>query len=274
MAIPIVLYDENHERVGETYHRRAKQLVRSGRAVWLEEGHSLQMAPYQTEAMQALPPLKEETFTMTESIYTSNGIAPESTETAGLPHPASHNELRMYLARQNVARKRNLIRNIIAYIAIWPILFASYFGLLHRHIGVSQTVTGTNTGIHGHFGMPQVFSFGRGDVEFRPYSIENSAQVYIIERMNEAFSGWLYPQNILTQYVSIPGRSGTFMATYTHNYSFWFFIVGIMFAWGIWILARGINTARQHMQNRPVKPSRPDPVALEYQRLSSMADNS
>ncbi|MCL2378455.1 MAG: hypothetical protein FWC77_04930 [Defluviitaleaceae bacterium] len=291
MSIPIVLYDENHERVGETYHRRAKQLVRSGRAVWLEGGKSLQMAPYQAPEIPALPSIKEDVFKMTESIYTNNGMAPEAPET---PPTDGVNELRMYLARQNVARKRNLVKNIVAYALAWVLLlsigmsFTSHSTSHRRGVTVGNeairftTPFGASDGVFlpSNFYLreslipdtfdpwPEVFVANAFDHSLEAYIIENVAQYitgifdYVERGMRSA------PFEVIT-----PLSTGTAWHPHTqvhYNNGFLHFLIGIMCAWGIWILARGTSIFRQHRQIRPRKVAKPDPVVLEYQRLSAM----
>ena len=290
MAIPIMLYDENHERVGETYHRRAKQLVRSGRAVWLDEGYSLQMTSCQAAEMPISPPTKEELSIM-ENIYVNNGVTPEVLE---VPHPAAHNELRMYLARQNVARKKNLIRNIIAYVLAWVVCF----GMMHT-VGARQ-VHSTNIAFSEPFVevMEQPFNIRQNVFEFHPNIFESALEAHNIENAFghiadalERFEirGWINPiyfaddvLRVVSENSMARSRAYTahtisvprYVTAHTRNYNSWFFVVGIMFAWGVWILARGIQVSRQHYQSRPRKLTKPDPVAMEYQRLSSMTDYS
>ena len=281
MNIPIVLYDENHERVGETYHRRAKQLVRSGRAVWLEEGHSLQMAPYQ---IPALPQSKEALPTM-EGIYTNNGpIPPQPTEAPGA---TGHNELLMYLARQNVARKRNLVKNLVAYALAWLALiifgFVAFAGPASSSASADAAVVIGNSGIHGH----------RDIVYIQPFPQEISGYPFRFHRFGDRLEAYIFENvqghitNALESFTIVPWTAPTFNTVQLHttaNYSvmlpemtetlhynyFWFFAMGILVAWGVWILARGLQVTRQHMQSRPKKISRPDPIAMEYQRLSQM----
>jgi len=270
MAIPIVLYDENHERVGETYHRRAKQLVRSGRAVWIEDGQSLQMASQQTPEIPAPPPVKEELI-MTENVFTNNGIAPEMPETPEIPHATGVNELRMYLAKQNVARKRNLVKNIVAYVLVWALLLP--FGMVSFTSYTSHSSMGSR--------VERTAPFGR----VITYNTDNRLEAYIVENIYQyitnafqGFSGtevWAHSVETMPSFEIVPRHTET--VRYVHpstrsGSNSWFFMVGIMFAWGIWILTQGISMSRQHLQNRPRRPHKPDPVELEYQRLSSMGE--
>jgi len=305
MQIPIVLYDENNERVGETYHRRAKQLVRSGRAVWLDDGQSLLMTSCQAPETVTLPPTKEDLPIMTE-IYTNNGTAPIMPE-APPPAPEAPNELRMYLARRNVARKRNLIKNIVAYILVWVLILVpiSATRVTHSTVAIGSTVENEimrfsqpfvhempNTGgnwvrgnrasaqefrLHQSDFIPESFVFGN-EIRRWIYPFDNIIEAYVIENIEQhiasaiesSISGtWVAPINT-AHFEAVPHFATTTARVRTQPNSLWFFVVGIMFAWGIWILARGISISRQTLQSRPKPPTKPDPIALEYQRLSNV----
>ena len=251
MAISIMLYDENRERVGETYPRRAKQLVRSGRAVWLEEGHSLLLA---ANPEPPFPYSKEEEHTMSEDIYASNGATPEVKVASP---PTDTNPFLMYLAQKNVAEKKNLIRNIIAYILAWPLLYTLYSRFMYGAFRASSAYE------------PQVIGFSNNAHEFelvRPFRIEP----YGLENIIESFSGSI--RGGVNFFVTTPGEAIAYPIEVLTTYnSAWLFIVGVLTAWGAWILMRGFTIARRHLQNKPKRSSRPDPVVMEYQRLQSAA---
>jgi len=123
----IILYDKNHERVGETYPRRAKQLIKSGRATWLVEDQSLLLEA----SYQSYPPTKEETKPMTDvNLYTNDGSFAEEPEIHH-PEPEASNELLLYIAKKNVTEKRSFIRHLIAYILAWPVLHTIVFRFFH-----------------------------------------------------------------------------------------------------------------------------------------------
>ena len=262
MTIPIVLYDENHERVGETYHRRAKQLVRSGRAVWLVEGQSLLLAPAQED--QAPPPLPKEEPKMTESI-SNNGITPEAHS------PGSENPLLMYLAKQNVAQKRNLIKNIVAYVLVWMVLitmsvnFISTTSIRSRRASnpfAASSTIGIQSGMdYIVFDLPEMRPF-----RWRPGG--SDLRAYVFEHVYDSISSSI---NSNFEFITVDAFAAPQpLHVTTGGNSLWHFIVGIMFAWGVWIAARGITIARRHAGSRPGSP-RPDPVEMEYQRLSARA---
>ena len=310
MAIPIILYDENHERVGETYHRRAKQLIKSGRGHWLEEGHSMMLTSY----LSADPPTKEEVPTMTESVYNNNGIAHEEPKA---PTSAS-NDLLMYLAKQNVAQKKSLIRHVVAYAIAWAVILSSFnFGgsafrarpafRAANNVAIS---TGTapeqqamrNIGVY-EFRQPNARFNVDGFLNelYHELHYELSYARYNIDRALEELYNelrFVLPNNIPrelfvsesgTSYViTPPRREFTLNETGSIHLSaqawpatgsvrgngLWHFVFGIMAAWGVWIAVRGFKVARRHLQNRAPSPPRLDPVAIEYQRLRSMSVDS
>ena len=108
----ITVFNEAEAPVGTTFPRRAKQLVRSGRAVWREEGRAVQLLPAQT---------KEEAMSNGEAPsieYAELIEAAEATETA---EPTKDGDaLLMYLAKQNVQERRSLVLHTLAFFAAWP----------------------------------------------------------------------------------------------------------------------------------------------------------
>jgi len=243
MSIPIILYDENHERVGETYHRRAKQLMRSGRGYWLEEGHSMMLTSY----LFAGPPTKEEVPTMTESVFNNSGTAHEEPKT---PHPTMSNDLLMYIAKQNVAQKKSLIRHIIAYIIAWPVFFSLYNRMFNRSWGVIQSVSTEPIAIENIVEFTNPYTF----VLPSPHEFDISNIVDYFNAYRWTNSSWYQP------------------AASSDTYHLWAIIFGAMVAWGIWIAIRGFKIAYSHMRSRTPKPP-VDPIALEYQRLMNMSAN-
>ena len=284
MAIPIILYDENHERVGETYHRRAKQLVKSGRAYWLEEGHSLRLASY----LSADPPIKEEVPIMSESVFNNNGIAPD--EPKATP-PEASNDLLMYLARKNVAEKKSLFRHVVAYIIAWVVILSSFnFGG-----PVFRATNGDPIPIRTVQEQPVMHNIGM--FEFRQpnswFNIDEFLDELFYEMRFVLPNNWpcsreLFAYESGTSYIITPPHrgfalneaGGTYLSAHSwplpttgsvRGYGLWHFIFGIMFAWGAWIAVRGCKIAYRHVKNKTPRSPRPDPVAMEYQRLRSMS---
>jgi len=269
MTKPIVLYDQNHERVGETYPRRAKQLVRSGRAAWLEEGQSLLM---NTDYMP-YPPTKEDLLTMNEDIYQSNGNIVEEIA-PGEKSKEESNDLLLYLAKQNVAEKKSLFRHIIAFIAAWPVIHV--LGQLFSRGGVrlsagdhtmaSQTVHEVMYNMGQN--MPRAHrmieasrnnpSFFFNPASNTAYVWNNSEWINIWENMGASIEQLVYE--------FMPAHEIIGVASVTRTNFWWHFALGIMVAWGIFIAARGIKVLRRHRSNRAPKP---DPVEMEYQRLKA-----
>ena len=103
----ITLYNQHREKVGETYPRRAKQLVRNGRAAWIEEKVSLQLT-----ATDQSPALKEESIVVDRNDLTTNDS--NRVEKHQLEFIEDDNLLK-YLAQKNVLDRRNLIKHIVAF---------------------------------------------------------------------------------------------------------------------------------------------------------------
>ena len=235
MAKPIVLYDMNHERVGETYPRRAKQLLRSGRARWLEEGSTMLLDTthgYQS-SLRA-----EEDFIMNETIYTNHGVEVEKA-----PEPTGHigressNDLLMHIAKENVARRRGFFRHLVAYLLVWPVITLIFGNVIFIYSSDDVAPTANVAlSIEEWGGLP-----------IRQFDFRLSADVpYIIV------------ENVHPQAQTASGSS-----------LLWHFLLGLMTAWGIWIAVRGVSLFRKHSQSRATR-RRIDPVDAEYQRLMAM----
>jgi len=97
----VTVLDHQNEIVGETFLRRAKQLVLKGRAKWADNAQS---------SITLLADHKEETdMTNNQEYIDLTGGAPP------LPPPDKPSEdLLMYIAKRNVAKKKSLIINLIA----------------------------------------------------------------------------------------------------------------------------------------------------------------
>jgi len=119
----ITLYDPRNKRIGNIYPRRAKQLVLTGRAIWLEEGHSLQMI---SDASSAA--ILEEEIPMTEdTVYLTN----DNTEVRATT-VAEVDSVLLYQARLNVKDKGNLIKHLIAYAIAVPVLGIFFYAVLEN----------------------------------------------------------------------------------------------------------------------------------------------
>ena len=260
MKATIVLYDENNERVGETFPRRAKQLIKSGRAYWLEEGQTLRMA---------LPPPRKEEITM-ETMYSNNGapVAP--------PHHEPPNELLMYLAKQNIKERRNLVRHVIAYVLVWAIIITA--NVFHTSTRNFFTTTSSEAPeIEASTMHRGSWAFEDWDLEryrvvlempdipavfITPHEIQAWAQTPIVRNYEIFQFNNTPPQQVLT-------GMHTTTVIYTSNFN-WAFAVGAMTVWGIVIISRSIKLLHRRRQMLAKTP-RPDPVEMEYQRLCAMS---
>jgi len=119
----ITVFDQNNQPIGETFPRRAKQLVKKERARWkddsrsaiclLEEADGLYKEDVQMEIANNIKDLEE----IKESVVETSPVScePEAVE-RGL-----ENNLLMYLAKRNIRLRYNLIYHIIA----WPVAFVA-----------------------------------------------------------------------------------------------------------------------------------------------------
>jgi len=249
MTKPIVLYDQNHERVGETYPRRAKQLLKSGRAVWLDEGQSMQICT----DYQPNPPDKEDEISMTEPIYQNNG----EPITEPVPvHPGESSDLLLYKAKRNVAEKRSLIRHLIAYIIAWPFLHALIFRFFNGGSRTSAQMDHATAIRMANDFMPSL--------QFR-----NFTTPYLFIQGPDGGSWGRVDSNAVNEVlVAFASDIQAYVPTAVQRHDFlWYFVLGVMVTWGVWIVARGIRVLGRHMNRKAPRALKPDPVAIEYQRL-------
>lgn len=223
----ITLYNQRREKVGETYPRRAKQLVRSGRATWLEESIALQLTT------DTPPPatIKEEIIMSDEDIYSTNG----SPKNVAQPSDCTEdNDLLMYLARKNVRKKRNLIRHFAAFVAaslVLLILFELSAAGSHR---IARLANWQYDNVNTMMGSPHLEASQSDQLMEMRWFLEDTMRL-----VNPI----------------------------------WVFILGVMAAWGGWILTHiVIRIARKFRMGSTKKP-KPDPVAIEYVRLKKMVSD-
>lgn len=114
----IILLDQNNNKIGSLYPRRAKQLVIKNKARWVIEGQTLQMI---LDVTDSSPTIKEETKMTHEN---SNNPAPAGVTYA--PELVEPDALLLYKAKENVRNKRNLLKHFLAYIVAWPVLGIFY----------------------------------------------------------------------------------------------------------------------------------------------------
>jgi len=111
----ITVYDQDNQLVGETYQRRAKQLVLKNRASWMDDDHS---AICLTNADDELDIENEEE----KMIYHNNGAKEMEARYPDDSHDKPSNDLLMYLAERNIRFRGNLIRHSAAFIVVFPIM--------------------------------------------------------------------------------------------------------------------------------------------------------
>ena len=216
----ITLYNKQREKVGETYPRRAKQLVRSGRATWLEENIALQL----TADLPLTANTREEYIMAEQNIHPTNS-SPETENQR--PDLAGNDDFLMYLARKNVRKKTNLIKNIVAFAAVslvLVILLESLASGSHWQAQQARRLLGSFSQV---MASPYLTAYD-----------ELWSVIWFLERISYA----IHP--------------------------IWTFILGIMAAWGGWILT---NAAIIIAGRIPAK--RPDHVAAEYMRLKNLTSD-
>ncbi|MCL2576134.1 MAG: hypothetical protein FWE33_06845 [Defluviitaleaceae bacterium] len=132
----ITVYDANDERIGDTFSRRAKQLVLKNRAVWYDDGNL------------AIRLIKEEK--QMEIYPADNGKIIDLREDAPTADDAE-NKLLMYLAKRNVRKRRNLIVHILAWIVTAFFVLVVTDGFSHR--GGVSTAVGLNFPFEFYLGV-------------------------------------------------------------------------------------------------------------------------
>jgi len=125
--------------VGTTYPRRAKQLVRNGRATWLEEGRTLQLTPESDILTPAI--IEEET-------HKDDKITNDKAETY-ISGNTESDDLLMYLAKKNVQDKKILKRHALAFI-VAVLILGMLYGVSHSshhpmHWRISDSMNGLHT---------------------------------------------------------------------------------------------------------------------------------
>jgi hypothetical protein len=154
----VLLYDINGVKIGETFIRRAKQLVAQQRAEWKDGGQS------------AIRFIRDADDWETPA-------AADKEEVRAATALSRDDDLLMYMAKRNVMEKRGLFGHIIAYIVAWPALFILYFGLLQNVI-VSHPLANAND-IEGYLdNYTQLFVPAERSREAFEY-LDNSVMIYL-----------------------------------------------------------------------------------------------
>ncbi|MCL2841564.1 MAG: hypothetical protein FWE05_12430 [Defluviitaleaceae bacterium] len=230
MESKIMLYDAEGKKVGETFMRRARQLVKQQRATWMTDDHSAIQFVADTEDFDELT---EEEIKHTEE--------------------KQDDALLMYIAKQNVAEKRQFKCHLIAYIIAWPLLAILYFGIMEPALGMGMNAL-------PHWEIQNL----RRTVNDVPNQWQSAnLEVHVLEaewRNDASFTIEAWHDSALWTIQRIERRTIPVL---------WFIMMGALFLWGGWILSKVPKYMRQ-LQERIFKfrrKTRPDPVEIEYQRL-------
>ena len=209
-----------------------------GQAVWLEEGHTLQLIhepvsatiPIEEETiLESLDKMKDEITCPPNKRATKPDEARPITDASMLP-PAETDSLLLYKAQQNVKDKKKVNQHIIAFLLAWPVLGMFWNAFVERTA-------------HPSWGR---IASGIGRIEgYIPSNARWEANRTID----------LIRQHLYWSYVP----------------PLWYVMMGIMLAWFGWIVARVIQVdVKPWLERRRVKKSKPDPVLQEYHRLKDM----
>ena len=282
----IDIYDENNERVGSTYPRRAKQLVKTQRASWLEEGKSLLLSST-IEKMLDPPSSTEEDLSMIDSHMNQNHGEHEAEITEPSHETAKYNDLLMLLAKKNVVEKRRLFRHIPAYIIalfVFFIAFSNNTSASHRRhhqyvdiaISYLQASRGSmlkvnlrdenlrNDGLFFHRHYERLLREGVALSTYNAELLEEAIQALAV--LSSMLWSATEIDDTVSRYLSEAemwlNHSTDIPVTYQ-----WYVLGGILLAWGAWIGLCIVKRVHKYLQERPPNLTKPDPVALEYRRL-------
>ena len=153
------------------------------------------------------------------------------------PVEAELDSVLLYQAQLNVKDRKNLIKHVAAYIITWPLL-----GILYAVVLDNMR----------HHTWPRVNTIIRNLEDARGWTSAPGTR-----SINEAvsFLNWYFNQG--------------------HIPAIWYMIIGIMMAWGGWILLRIARRAAGPIAKRframGIRKEKPDPVMQEYLRLKDMA---
>jgi hypothetical protein len=179
---------------------------------------------------------KEDESKMEESLYVSNG-SPSVTYKESKP-----DKLLMYKAKQNVKDRRNLVKHILVFIAICPVLLIFYTGVVQSAMSNAYWDFISAIGILSS-GIP-----------------------YTADYINQIYDHLLWLVDL------------HFFRGYTPGY--WYVLMGIMLAWFGWIMQRIFRRVYKRVYRLVIGifrggsagKERPDPVMQEYKRLKGLAE--
>jgi len=149
METKIQLYDSNGNKMGETYLRRAKQLVKQQRAVWTDE--------FET-AIQFMP--GSEAY----DVHELPDRAPKFVSAPRItPKPMAEDSNLVALAIKRIQQKRFFIWHTILFLPAWLVLVILADTMIRNDVAAMAFVTGsmfTAYGIHFfHFVIPRMRAF-------------------------------------------------------------------------------------------------------------------
>ena len=223
MQEKIAVFDANNIKIGSTFHRRAKQLVGKGRAVWQGEG----------QTAICLTSKEEPTSREIDMENISSGHDPGS-------------ELLLYIAKENVKRKRNLLKHIIALIIVAPLLVVFYTNFLGDALATSANASANS---------PEVLTM----IELR-LAGETFSRNHNTAAVNTIAQAMLEMAE-LAMLQELTADQG--IATDLH--AAWYFTWGAYAAWGLYVLTRLV----QYLSHKGA--GKKDPVLAEYNRLKRSA---
>jgi len=230
MSEKITVFDEKNVMVGQTFMRRAKQLVAKGRAAWLDDS--------QTSIC----------LTSKEAILLEGEDEMEHKTTG---HDYDDSAL-LHMAKRNVRQRRILLCHILAFV-----LAVSAFLLIH------EIVQGNTTRVHDSNIL------WHWDNMWREVNSIDELRIEALSR-GHTVDGILVPQlsdihNNLSMSISTFGHMTYFEGFYqSSSHPVWFFMWGIYLAWFIFILFLLFRYIAPRIKSSSTKR---DPVVEEYMRL-------
>jgi len=219
--------------VSKEVYRKGKIMIQQ-LAVYDESGTQIGM----TFPKRARQLINKQRAKWHDDTHTSIQLLPDNKEEATVDYldndldeilDIGNDDLLLYQAKKNVREKRSLIKHAIAYIATWPIIAIFY----------SEIVSRTR---HPSYARMQEAIHSLDE-------IRRSLPHFNLFAVDEAERQMMNIINSLT-------------------HPLMYMIIGVMVAWGAWIIARVIMriTANRTIAQR----AKSDPVQMEYQRLKSM----
>jgi len=190
---------------------------------------------------------------MTDEKYTNNGEPmPVS------PTVPDADALLLYQAKQNVKEKKNLAKHALAYIAAWPVLGILYATLVENAI------------------HPRWWNIAQ-DIANLDTTVNNIITEYYIMLENAVADAWVSSPSNLTWSIQRVTNEITWLLRRHYTPPIWYILMGVMLAWGGWVVVRCVkysaNPVSKRLRKGFTKKDKPDPVMQEYNRLKGMAED-